>query len=283
MKRKALSLAILSLVMVASVARADDTVTEKFSKTYPLAANGSLSLKNVNGGVTFEAWDRAEVQLQAEKKVKAGDDAEAREILRQIRIDVVPGPSKLSIETKMPKGNQGGGLISSLFGDGPREMGVTYHLRVPRGVIVEADNVNGGIRLVGTRGTGRLATVNGGITVEGTTGALVLGSTNGRIRVTRTEGTIKASTTNGGIEIDLARVPEGRELGLSTTNGSVNVRLPRDARLSLDATTRNGRINSELDVTGGEETRTRLSGDINGGGGTLRIRTTNGSVEIDAR
>lgn len=283
MKRKALSLAILSLVMVASAARADETVTEKFSKTYPLAANGSLSLKNVNGGVTFEAWDRAEVQLEAEKKVKADDGDEARKILQQIRIEVVPGPSKLSIETKMPKLSQGGGLIDSLFGDGPREMGVTYRLRIPRGAIVEADNVNGGIRLVGTRGTGRLETVNGGITVEGTTGALVLGSTNGKIRVTRAEGALKASTTNGGIEVDLARLPEGSDLGLSTTNGSVDVTLPRDARLSLDAATSNGRIRSELEVTGGRETKNRLSGDINGGGGTLRIRTTNGSVEIDAQ
>jgi DUF4097 and DUF4098 domain-containing protein YvlB len=275
---KALSLSILSLVLLSAAAQAE-TLTEKLSKTYPLAADGSLSLQNVNGDVTFEAWDRSEVQVDAEKKVKAGDVEDARKILSQIRIDVQAEPSAVRIETKMPKKTEGGGFWG-LFGGKDVSMGVTYRIKVPRGAIVEADNVNGGIRLSGTRGTGRLETVNGPIHVEGTSGALVLSSTNGGIEVVRTEGALKASTTNGHIEAELARVPPDRDLGFSSTNGGVTVRLPRDVRLSVDAATTNGGIHSDFDLAGGESRRGRLSGDINGGGGTLRIRTTNGSVQI---
>jgi hypothetical protein len=48
----------------------------------------------------------------------------------------------------------------------------------------------------------------------------------------------------------------------------------------VDAATTNGGIDSDFDLAGGESRRNRLTGDINGGGGTLRIRTTNGSVHI---
>lgn len=274
---KALTLSILSLVLLSAAARAE-TLTEKFAKTYPLAADGSLSLKNVNGNVTFEAWDRAEVQVDAEKKVKAGSAEDARKILSQIRIDVQAQPSAVRIETKMPKKVEGGGFWG-LFGNNV-SMGVTYRIKVPRDAIVEADNVNGGIRLSGTRGTGRLETVNGRVEVDGTSGALVLESTNGQIKIAGAEGAVKASTTNGNIEADLVRLADDRDLGFSTTNGGVSIRLPRDARLSVDAATTNGSIDSDVAMSKTSSRRNRLTGDINGGGATLRIRTTNGSVQI---
>jgi hypothetical protein len=276
---KALSLSMLSLLLLSTAARADETLTEKFSKTWPLAANGSLSLKNVNGNVTFEAWDRAEVQVDAEKKVRADDEAEARKILGQIRIDVQAGPSAVRIETKMPK-REDRGFWDMLTGNN-RSVGVSYRVKVPRGAIVETDNVNGNILLTGTRGTGRLETVNGNIKIEGTGGALVLESTNGNIEVTRAEGAVKASTTNGNIETELTRLAADKDLGFSTTNGGVTVRLPRDARLAVDAATTNGSIDSAFEVDGGQSTRKRLTGTINGGGARLHIRTTNGSVDIE--
>jgi DUF4097 and DUF4098 domain-containing protein YvlB len=275
---KTLTLSILSLVLLSTAARAA-TLTENFAKTWPLAANGSLGLKNVNGDVTFEAWDRAEVQVNAEKKAKARSEEDARKILSQIRIDVQAAPSAIHIETRIPK--KGEGFWESLFGDGDgTSAGVTYRVKLPRGAIVEADNVNGGVRLTGTKGTGRIETTNGRIEVDGTAGALVLSGTNGGIKVTRSEGAVKATTTNGSIQAELTRVAADRDLGFSSTNGGVTVRLPRDARLSVDAATTNGGIDSDFELSGGEARRNHLTGDINGGGGKLRIRTTNGSVHI---
>lgn len=277
---KILALSILSLMSltVLSAAAQAETLTEAFAKTLPLAANGSVSLKNVNGHVTFEAWDRAEVQINAEKKVKAGSAEEARKILNQVQIDVQAGPAAVRIETRMPK-KENSGFWSLMRGE-ERSVGVTYNVRVPRGTVVEADNVNGNIRLTGTRGTGRLETVNGRIEVEGTSGALALESTNGGIKITRAEGAVKASTTNGSIQAELTSIPAGRDLGFSSTNGGVKIRLPRDARLSVDAASTNGSIETDFELDGATAKRNRLTGDLNGGGGTLRIRTTNGSVEI---
>ena len=41
--------------------------TEKFEQTYPLSANGRVSVSNVNGSIVVEAWDRNEVHLEATK------------------------------------------------------------------------------------------------------------------------------------------------------------------------------------------------------------------------
>ena len=276
---KITNLAILALTVVAAAAEAE-TLTEKFSKTYPLAANGSLSLENVNGNVTFESWDRNEVQVDAEKKVKAGSAEDARKIMSRLKIEVQAEPSAIQIKTVMPKKGENG-FWNMMFGDGDIRVGVTYNVKIPRGAIVDADNVNGNVRLAGTRGTGRIETTNGRIEVERTSGALVLSSTNGGIKVVQAEGAVKASTTNGRIEAELTRVAAGHDLGFSSTNGGVTVRLPRDVQLSVDAATTNGGIDSDFDLAGGESRRGRLSGDINGGGGTLRIRTTNGSVNIE--
>lgn len=271
-------MAILFLFGWRAAAQAE-TLTESFSKTVPLAANGSLSLKNINGNVTFEAWDRPEVQVTAEKKVKADSEEEARKILSQVRIDVQAQPSAVHVETRLPK-KEDRGFWDLLFGEDHGSINVTYRVRLPRGAKVEADNTNGGIRLAGTRGTGRLTTTNGGVEVEGTAGGLDVRSTNGSIKITRVEGAVKAATTNGSIQAELTRVPADRDLGFTSTNGGVTVRLPRDARLSVDAATTNGRIESDFDLDGGEARRKHLTGDLNGGGGTLKIRTTNGSVRI---
>ena len=37
--------------------------TERFSQTYPLSANGRVSVSNVNGSITLDTWDRNEVKL----------------------------------------------------------------------------------------------------------------------------------------------------------------------------------------------------------------------------
>ena len=52
-------------------------------------------------GTKAEAWDRAEVQVNAEKKVKAGSAEDARKILSQIQINAQAGPSAATAEGRL--------------------------------------------------------------------------------------------------------------------------------------------------------------------------------------
>ena len=271
--------ALLGLLLPALAAQAA-TLKETFQKTYPLRAGEKVTLRNVNGGVTVEAWDRAEVQVVAEKQVKAGDAELAKKAMSQIQIQAGRADGGLRIETRLPKRNSG--VFDWMFGRDV-SMNVKYTLRVPREVKLDVETVNGGLRLAGTRGDASMGTTNGGIEIEKAEGRLKLGTTNGAIQVAGSAGSVDAETTNGGIEIELNDVSDGDDMRFSTTNGAVTLRLPRGIRVSLDAAVSNGRISSDFEVDGGadERNRRRLSGDINGGGGRLVVRTTNGSVTIE--
>lgn len=270
-------LAALALIACTAVAQASVTIEKPFQQSYPLKSGGTLEVSNTNGGITVEAWDRAEVRVEAVKKIKAETSAKAEEVAKQIKIDVRQSAGSLRIETVMPRGN-GGGFLDWLTGNNVNA-NVTYKIKAPRDVVAKLDNTNGGLRLVGTRGRAELETVNGGVTVERTEGDVRVETTNGGITVIEAAGALDGSTTNGAITAHLNRV-DG-DINLETTNGSVTLKVPRDLRANLDVSTWNGGIHSDLDVQGGEKTRRHLSGEVNGGGGLLKVETTNGGVRIE--
>jgi DUF4097 and DUF4098 domain-containing protein YvlB len=256
------------------------TLKERFDKTVPLRPGAQVRLTNVNGGVSIEAWDRNEVRVEAEKQVKARDSDVAHKVMAQIHIDVTPDSAGLRVDTRVPKrGESGGGVWDALFGNDVN-YGVTYTVHVPRQTAVDVVSTNGGIELTGTRGGAHLKTSNGGLTARNVEGNMELKSTNGAITVAHSSGALKAVTTNGGIQAELSGVPANADLSLESTNGGVSVRLPRDARFSLDAATSNGGVESEFPIPGTKAGQHRLEGEVNGGGPKLLIRTSNGGIHI---
>lgn len=269
------ALLLLTGLALAGAAQASVTLKEPFAQSYPFAAGGTLTLKNINGSVTVDAWDKSEARIEAEKQVKADSDAEAKKIMAQVKIDVRPGAGGLHVETLLPKKEDG--WFSWLGNHG--NVNVKYHLYLPRAAAVTVDNTNGHIQLTGTHGKATLETTNGHLEVAGVDGDLDLETTNGAIKANGVTGTVKAETTNGGIDLIFARVPRQGDLQVETTNGAVTVKLPRGSAVSVDAATSNGGIHSDFAVAG-ETGKHRVNGTINGGGSRLRIRTTNGGVHL---
>jgi DUF4097 and DUF4098 domain-containing protein YvlB len=251
---------LCGLLLVGAAAHAA-TVKDRFDQTVPLRPGSEVRLANLNGGVTFEAWDRSEVRIEAEKRVKAGSDEAARKLMSQIRIEVANTPSGLRIDTRLPKREEGGILAQLFNGSGDVNMDVSYRIHVPRHVALNVESSNGGITVTGTEGSARLKTTNGGITIA------------------RLAGSLQAETTNGAIDAELTELASS-DLSLESTNGGVAVRLPRDARFSIDAATSNGGVRSDFPVEGGKPGKRTLKGEINGGGARLFIRTSNGSIAI---
>lgn len=275
-KLRVSGLALLALALTWTSAEAA-TLKETFLKTYPLRSGGEVEVHNTNGGITVEAWDRDEVRVEAIKEVKADSAAKAKEVMQKIQVNVQAGSGSVRIEAKLPKNE--GGLLSWMTGNNV-SMNVNYKIRAPRDVVAGLHSTNGGVRLVGTRGRAILQTTNGGATVERVEGDIRMRSTNGGLTVIEAAGTVDGLTTNGGIKAQFSRV-DG-DISLSTTNGGVTLTVPRDIRASVDLATSNGGIHSDLQVEGGQKGRRSLTGDINGGGGSLKIRSTNGGVRLVA-
>lgn len=260
MKRVIRSLLVTTAGALVAGALAASTLEERFEETRPLAAGSSLTLRNTNGKVTIEVWDRDEVRIVADKRVKSRNSEYAREAMAALRIEVSDGAGGLRIETEMPREAEG---VWSWLSGRDVNASVSYQLTVPRRVDLD------------------VTTVNGKLAVEGAHGTLKLRSTNGSVSIVDAGGTLDARTTNGGIDATLTEVTAGENLVLTTTNGGIDVALPAGVGFDLSARTTNGSIQTDFPVTvQGSLRRTRLEGPINGGGGRLELRTTNGGVRL---
>lgn len=247
MTLKELRLPALLLTSLVLVAAARASVTESFKQTYPLNADGTIHLENVNGDIDIVAWDKAEVSLEAEKKGKTNED------LAKVTLEIDSAPAKLRIKTKYAK--------SGLFGN--VNASVRYKLLVPAGARLE-----------------KIDAVNSDITVTGVRGSVNLDIVNGSISATGLAANARLDSVNGSLRAEFASLAGVTDVKLDSVNGSASVTLPKDAGARIDADTVNGRISVDQSVKLGKVGRRTFTGQIGSGGPTIELETVNGSISI---
>jgi DUF4097 and DUF4098 domain-containing protein YvlB len=261
MKRNLMLLCALALIAGAAPA---STLEEPFDRTFDVRPGGIFALSNTNGHITIKSWDQPRIQVHAVKKVDSRDSDLARKVMAELKIEPTVSADGVRINTIYPKRNDGG-FFDWLAGTSV-SMGVTYEVTVPRSTSLTVDDTNGAIEIADVRGSHRVST------------------TNGHIEFARCGGDIDAETTNGGIKAELNDVTVGKSIRLETTNGRITVAVPKSIAARIDAATTNGSVTTDLPVTTTEMRNHTLRGTINGGGNAeLRLRTTNGSISIEAR
>jgi hypothetical protein len=286
-----------------------DRFRNDFHMTYPLKAGGRVSVENFNGAIEISAWDRDEVDVSGTRY------ARTKELLDQLKVDVVPTADAVRIRTLRPstEGRWRGGY------------GVKYIIKVPRRTELDRiESANGALTLDGTEGNARLKTSNGAVKVNAISGTLNasttngaielrnvagdadLSSSNGGIRAHQHKGAISASTSNGGIRLEFTSITGNKPVRADTTNGNIEIhaealngndiraesnnggitlRLPADVKATVKARTSNARVNSAFEVssTFTGEKKNRLEGAIRGGGPLLDLSTSNGSINLEKR
>jgi hypothetical protein len=76
------------------------------------------------------------------------------------------------------------------------------------------------------------------------------------------------------------------DCSLSTSGGEVKVVVDPSARFHLDASTSGGDVNADgltITITHGGVGKSDLSGDVNGGGAVLRLRSSGGDIRVKAQ
>ena len=256
MQRKLVGISCLFAVTLFAVTGADaETLDETIEKTLPFAAGSRLELSNTNGDVEITTWDRDEIDIEAYKKVRSSSSDKAQRAFEELQIVIEDSVNGVTIDTTRPKG--GGGWFNSVNSE------VRYSIRIPDRADLDIE------------------TVNGKVEIEGTHGKIELESTNGGLRVRDAGGSVSARTTNGSIHVELGSISQDEDMTLRTTNGSITLALPSEVQASLSARTTNGSVSTDFPVTvQGTFRKNRLEGDLNGGGATLDLKTTNGSIKI---
>ena len=144
---------------------------------------------------------------------------------------------------------------------------------------VAANSGAGAITVVESKGKRISArTQNGRIAVRHVRGDLTLQSGNGAIEANDIDGSLIAATALGAIHV------AGRLAGrnwLKSGNGAITVTLPADSRLTVDAFTHNGALDTDFDLpVKGQVSRSAQGALGNGAAGTLEITTDLGDIEL---
>jgi DUF4097 and DUF4098 domain-containing protein YvlB len=211
-------------------------------------SNGAFSINTgPNGSISVEEWEGRDVRILARVAAQARTEGAARDAFEQISLRVGTG----SFETEGPRSMRNGGWS------------VSVRVQVPRGTDLT------------------LSTTNGSIKVEGVSGLVTGRTTNGSITATQLRGRTNLRTTNGSIQahFDGPLPPEG-EVRLQTTNGGVDLTLPRGVSARLEASTTNGGISTDFPITVQGRIGRQVSATLGSGGPLIEARTTNGSIRL---
>jgi hypothetical protein len=233
------------------------------TRTLPLASGSALKVKNVNGFIRVEAWDREEVQFTGEFKPSSQDE--------QVKVVIEAGKGSLEIRGEYPKHTGWGSY------QGPQ---CQMTLKVPRRVISTLETVNGEVAINGTQGRATVSTVNGGIRASGLEEALKADTVNGGITLDQVKGSLALQTVNGGIK-GSGLDGQGKGIKAETVNGSIHLQLG-GLKGKLKATTVNGGIS--FNAKGAEQVdvkKHRVTAVFPGSDQGIDLDTVNGAITLD--
>ena len=256
-----LALAATALGAQTFVLQPTQTVAVTETHTVPLASGSTLTVKNTNGRIKVEAWDRSEVEFKGEFKPSSKDE--------QVKVVFQSGAKGLEIRGEYPK------RTSSI--DPYRGPSCEMELKVPRNVLARIETVNGRITITGLEGSADCHTVNGAIEADNLSQGLIAKTVNGAISLDHVRGSIQATTTNGGISAK-ALDGLGKGIELATVNGAMNVSMAK-VEGSLHASTVNGQLS--VNTKGAEQvnaTKRQVEATFPGSKQVIRLRTVNGAL-----
>lgn len=253
----AVGLAVLMGLSVSAFTQSRQEVREEFHQTYPLAAGGRVSLKNINGAARVSVWDRDEVKVDAVKWAYKQDRVDEAKII----IDQTA--NAIRIRTEYPRSN-------NTWDDSDRRYNnpasVEYTLTIPRTARIDS-----------------IELINGDLVIENVAGDVRASSINGEVTGKNLAGEVRLSTINGHLEASFDRIDESKPVSLSSVNGSVELILASDAEADIKASTVHGNITNGLGlpVKNGKYVGRSLAGTLGRGGARIDLSNVNGSIRIN--
>ena len=231
----------------------------RFSKE--MATGTKLTIENINGTIEVSQGAGRTAEVLVTKTVKKGDGSLVKAIMEADGDGVRVCTIYLNRDRNR---NSCKGDNSSNSRDGDNfQVEMHYVVKVPAGVRLSADNVNGNVTARGLEAPASLQTVNGDVTFEGAT-ATSIQTVNGKVRGTFTRG-----SWDGKLDIE-------------TVNGSVDLTFPATLNATISGETVNGSIQSnDFPITiEGKWGPKSFTGRIGAGASKLNIQTVNGGITL---
>jgi hypothetical protein len=276
---------------------------------------GELAVLATQGGdITVTTGSSDQVSIVARLVFpRADNDAEADEIMDNLELSFAQTDEGVAVTSKRLK------QVSGWWGwNKSNPVSVHLHATIPAHYHVDAKTSGGDIEVSNLTGAVVARTSGGDIEVGHIDGSVDLNTSGGDIEVVHATGRVKAHTSGGNVRIDEATGPVhastsggnvriGRVVGelrattsggdiyariegplsedalLSTSGGNVTAVVDEAVAFDLDARTSGGQVKAQgitIRIDDGGVGKSRLSGAVNGGGPTLKLRTSGGGIRV---
>jgi len=300
--------ALVAASALAVSARAE--IKRTVEKTFTVQPGGALKVQTSGGDIRVLTGSGNEVKVTALERIKAGSDAQADEMLKELDLRMEQQGDNVTAVAKYDK--KGG------WHWGSTPVSVSFTVVVPSRYNVDLNTSGGDIQLESINGQARLRTSGGDLKIDrvegevdgGTSGGNIvlregtakvrLSTSGGDIHVDRAGGEADLSTSGGGIVIksvlgrltastsggDIKASIEGALKGdcrLTTSGGEVVVAVDKSAAFDLKAHTSGGDVDAAgitIAIEKGGLRKSSLAGKVNGGGPLLYLGSSGGDIRV---
>ncbi len=264
--------------------------TDSSTQTQDVTGITTLRVKTKNGFVrVLVDASRDDALIRSFTFANAGSDNDAEDLLSQITVTVAKAGDNneiLDVSVTFPDtddsahGN-GDGHGSGQFGRDA--VGASFKITLPAGLILDLDSSNGAVSIEDNAGNVKARTTNGPISIDGNAGNVDLATDNGGAEVRKITGNVLIRAVNGNIVVRATPADNG-SIDVETVNGGMSISVPTSTKAALDLHTTNGHVDTDFTgftVTDENSAAKDVTATLNGGGGTIHGKTTNGGVEFE--
>jgi hypothetical protein len=276
--RPAVALLALALAGAGCVINVDaDAVTVRDEKRFKVGRNPEVTLETWDGSIKVQTWDRSEVLVEIQKRGPDRDEAAA------LVVNATQDGNRVRVEAPAPRVER----EFTGIGIGFQGLSISYVVSVPTSVTLVARTRDGSINIDGVTGTIELRSGDGSIRSSRIKGALTARTEDGSIQAEGMLEGLIAETGDGSIVVE---ADDGSSMkdnwNISTGDGSIVLRVPEDFSAEIDASSRDGRVRSDLpglDHSRGDGDRQSVRGRIGSGGHVVKLRSGDGSINVVSR
>jgi DUF4097 and DUF4098 domain-containing protein YvlB len=307
---------ILSAFGIAACAlsTASAKVDRVVDKTFQVQPGVHLKVATSGGDIKVESSTDTVVRVIAKEHIRASSEADADLILQKLDLVIESSGGEVVATAKYEKDSNfhfgswppvevdfivtvprtasvdlgtSGGEISIGDIDGPvkaRTSGGDIEIgRIAREV--DASTSGGSVELESGQGKVYLSTSGGNVKAGQVFGPADLRTSGGSIRIDGVSGELYADTSGGDVKATFNGPLKG-DCTLATSGGEVKTTVDRNIGFHLSASTSGGDVNADgltITIDHGGFGKSSLSGDVNGGGPVLKLRSSGGDIDIQTK
>jgi DUF4097 and DUF4098 domain-containing protein YvlB len=276
----------------------EETAIERFS--FEVSDNPRVEVTLDDGSIEVIGTSSKELAVTVIKRARGPNAEAAASLLEQLHVEAYQRDTTVRVEAREAASWEweqrgisirSGSLRADVEIRAPEELDlelVTDDGRIEIERVqgrIEAESEDGRVQLRDVQGAVRIRTSDGSVIGSGLKGNFEISSADGRIELDGRFGGLRAETSDGSVRVrcDPDMPSPTEDWTLRTYDGSVTLTLPRNISAELDASTGDGRIENELELEALEKTEQTLRGRLRDGGKLILVRTSDGSIRLNAR